>query len=657
MKRFLKWTAAGLFTLSVIAVAGLAWLTRDHAATHPALATADLPDLISVRDFYADMDAEWSHRPSFDGQFVAWRGSRFVTEVVFFGKAGEKPMGWIKDIYDFWWDDQSNHLMAVTEGRLWKIDPLNSDQGNWLDVTPRGFGHWTWPGTLEGKPDRMVVASRDRNPAYSDLYLVDRDGSNKELLVENDGRTLHWILDAQGVPIVRFQRASRGTDTVVQVSREGEWQDLISAPVMTTFDLLEVTPDMTSAFAISARGRDKAALVELDLENGHETVIHAEADEDMRHVINFSAHDGVVDAIVSHRGTSDITAFSERGTALAELVSGHGDRVELSATHWAGTGDHVIVNLVSNAQKRHFHLLDLTAKSQMHLGDYAFQSKHADAIVPTEEVTIPARDGLKLPALLMRPKGTEGPVPLIVKVHGGPAAHRVWEYHHSDQFLVNRGYAVLVVNFRGSTGFGKAFQAAGFKAFGRAMQDDLVDAALWAVDQGIADPDALAVAGASYGGYASAMAILREDNPFSAAIIEHAMLDVAYQSKFPPRFWGLSLPLWHSYFGDPLNPDDLAQMQAFSPNNLVENLDTPILVVAGKRDRVVGFEQSEIFVGRAKAQGADVELLLFEDEGHGLHKWQSNVLHARKVEDFLHRKLGGRSGGRSIVEQAANLLD
>ncbi|MGR3839393.1 MAG: alpha/beta fold hydrolase [Cognatishimia sp.] len=657
MKPTLKRAGACLFGFAALTALSVFWVTRDRAATHPALADSDLPNLISVRDFYADTKAEWAHRPSFDGQFVAWRGSRFVTEVVFFGKAGEKPMGWIEDINSFWWDDQSNHLLATSDGRLWKIDPLNSDEDEWVDITPRGFRHWTWPMALEGIDDRMVVASRDRNPAFSDLYMVDRDGSNKELIVENDGQTLHWILDTNGLPVVRFQRAAEGTDTIVQVMRDGSWEELFAFPVMTTLDLFEVSPDVKSAFAISSRGRDKAALVKVDLTTGLETLIYEEADEDLTDVINFSAHDDVVDAVVSHRGDSDITAFSQRGAALAEMVSGHGSRVQLDSVNWTGPGDHVTVNLVTNAQKRHFHLFNLTAKTQLDLGDFAFHAKHAEAIVPTEEITIPARDGLQLPALLMRPKGVNGPVPLIVKVHGGPAAHRVWEYHHAEQFLVNRGYAVLVVNFRGSTGFGKAFQEAGFKAFGRAMQDDLVDAALWAVDQGIADPDALAVVGASYGGYASAMAVLREDNPFSAAIIEHAMLDVAYQSNFPPYYWGLNLPMWHSYFGDPANPDDLAQMQALSPNNLVENLDTPVLLVAGKRDRVVGFEQSEVFVRKAKDNGINVELLLFEDEGHGLEKWQSNVLHARKIEDFLHEVLGGRSGGQSIAEKAAEFLD
>jgi len=136
---------------------------------------------------------------------------------------------------------------------------------------------------------------------------------------------------------------------------------------------------------------------------------------------------------------------------------------------------------------------------------------------------------------LLRPKGVDGAAPMVLEVHGGPARQVKWEYHHFRQFLVNRGYAVLAVNFRGSSGLGKIYQAAGYGEYGRKMQDDLVDATLWAIDQGIADPKAIAINGSSYGGYASAMGLVRDPDLFKAGIIEHAMLDVAYQSQYPPH--------------------------------------------------------------------------------------------------------------------------
>ena len=148
--------------------------------------------------------------------------------------------------------------------------------------------------------------------------------------------------------------------------------------------------------------------------------------------------------------------------------------------------------------------------------------------MPTETVQITARDGMKLNALLLRPKGVDGAAPMVLEVHGGPARQVKWEYHHFRQFLVNRGYAVLAINFRGSSGLGKIYQAAGYGEYGRKMQDDLVDATLWAIDQGIADPKAIAINGRSYGGYASAMGLVRDPDLFKAGIIEHAMLDVAY---------------------------------------------------------------------------------------------------------------------------------
>ena len=300
---------------------------------------------------------------------------------------------------------------------------------------------------------------------------------------------------------------------------------------------------------------------------------------------------------------------------------------------------------------------DLTASTTTKLGDFYFQQKHGDRLVTTDAVHITARDGRQLNALVLRPKGVDGPVPMVVEVHGGPAHHVEWEYNHFRQFLVNRGYAVLTLNFRGADGLGKAYQAAEFGEYGRKMQDDLVDATNWAVDQGIADPNALAIMGSSYAGYAAAMALVRDPALFEAAIIEHTMLDVAYQSQYPPHSWGLHLALWQRYFGNAENSDDLKQMQQRSPMAKIDSLQAATLMVAGKRDGVIGFEQTENFIKQAKAASKNIDSLIFENEGHGIDKWQSRIRRARRVEDFLAMHLGGRSGNFDWIEPVAAYLD
>jgi len=306
----------------------------------------------------------------------------------------------------------------------------------------------------------------------------------------------------------------------------------------------------------------------------------------------------------------------------------------------SGGSNHLVAFLSPEAKNYQNILVDLEAEQTSNLGDYVFRRDHLDKIAPTEEVFIPARDGLEIPALLLRPLGVDGPAPMVLEVHGGPASHVEWEYNNFRQFLVNRGYAVLSVNFRGSTGYGRAFQSAAFGQFGRAMQTDLY-----------------AINGGSYGGYASAMAATDPDGPFAAAIIEHAVLDVEYQMRNNPFAWGLNTYHLERYFGSLDNPADVEDMRMFSPSNRIDSLQIPVMVVAGKRDQVVGFEQSEEFLSRAREAGLEPEEMIFEDEGHGIGRWQNNIRHARRVEEFLAEHLGGRSGGFDYIEIAVEVLD
>jgi dipeptidyl aminopeptidase/acylaminoacyl peptidase len=255
------------------------------------------------------------------------------------------------------------------------------------------------------------------------------------------------------------------------------------------------------------------------------------------------------------------------------------------------------------------------------------------------------------------PENVSGPIPFIVYVHGGPAGVTSSGYNHGTQFLVNRGYGVLSVNFRGSTGFGKAFQAKGFKEFGRAMQDDITDAANWLVAEGLADTDALAVMGTSYGGYSATLAMTRDAGLFDAAIVEFPMLDVEFQSKYHPGFWNDGIAGWWRYFGQIDNPEDLAMMREYSPINRVDDLHGPLLVLGGVRDQITAVQQVRDFEKAAQKAGKDAQFHYFSEAGHGVSHWRDHLRRARLLEDFLADHLGGRSGGFELVEMAPAFID
>ncbi|PTX57455.1 dipeptidyl aminopeptidase/acylaminoacyl peptidase [Litoreibacter ponti] len=635
------------------------WASRDTPPTHPALAEANLPPLIPVRDFWADTDAEWDYHVSGDGRYLAHRVVRGTQEVVALTDLStDTELATIPELWHFYWDPHAPLLHVIThDERLWRVDPTNPARDAWVDITPRGFRNWNFATIPRAPQDRRIVSSRDRNPAFHDVYTVRPDGGGKELLIRNEGQTLAWIMDHDNLPLMRIDRAEDDAGRImVRTNADGtQWRELMTVDALTTFWVVEVTPDARFALAHSSRGRDKAALVKVDLETGMEEVLAEDPELDLMRSYSLDPFDGEIDLVRRHSGGGEPIALTPRGEVLKREIMKYSPRVQIDSLGVYGPGRFVTVTLSPEARNYIYLLIDTLDGTSQELGEFSFRRKHLDKLVPTEEVRIPARDGLEIPALLLRPKGVTGPAPLVVEVHGGPAAHVDWNYHHFRQFLTNRGYAVLSVNFRGSTGFGRAFQAKGFREYGRAMQTDLYDAAQWAVDQGIADPDALAIQGGSYGGYASGMAATERGGPFDAAIVEHAVLDVGYQMRNNPFAWGLNEVYMTRYFGT--IDADFETMETYSPITRAADLAMPTLVVAGKRDRVVGFEQSEEFLRRARESDHAVEELIFEDEGHGIDRWQNSVRHARRVEDFLARHLGGRSGGWDYIEIAADWLD
>lgn len=673
MKRILKVAAIGLVALIALGGAAYTVAIRNHAPTHPVLADAALPKLIPVRNFFADTSSSWSFGTSAKGGYLAHFESRRTKDTLVItktepGKAIGKELFALTGINWYLWSGSREEIQVKREGRLWRIDPENPDQDNWLDVTPRGFSRWNI-ANMPADPDALwIISSNDRNPALADLYTTRQDGGGKELYIQNEGKTLYWHLDKDNTPVVRVDRDPEtdnkqilvpGTSADTSQTDAQEWRILDEIDAHDTFHIVEKIPGEDAIIALSSRGRDKAALVRVALSDGAETVLFQDDHVDIDRFINIDPHDGVLDAVLSNAPGAPITPFTPRGETFAKLIAeaGGGAPVDIDGWREAGIDGHMGLAVSPDAKGYEYYSFDLTSGTSTKVETHAFRARYEDILAPTSEIMIPARDGRMLPSLLMRPLGVDGPVPLVVDVHGGPALKYRWQYHRLRQFLVNRGYAVLAVNYRGSRGFGKEFQAAGYGQPGKAMQTDVYDAALWAAEQGIADRENMAIMGGSYGGYSAALAATDPDSPFKVAVIEHAVLDVEYQNRNNPFAWGLNLGQFARYFGDIESDADLKTMREISPQTHVERMNGPVLVVAGKRDRIVGFEQSEEFIKAATAAGKDVETLIFEEAGHGLHRWQDRVIHARALEDFLANHLGGPSGGWDAAQVAAEWLD
>lgn len=279
-----------------------------------------------------------------------------------------------------------------------------------------------------------------------------------------------------------------------------------------------------------------------------------------------------------------------------------------------------------------------------------FLSKFYEDLAPVKPVSFKSRDGLTLHGYLTRPPGAAGRLPMVLLVHGGPWLRDEWTLNPRVQFLANRGYAVLQVNFRGSSGYGRTFMQAGAGEFGRKMHTDLLDAVAWAVDQGVADPQKVAIYGGSYGGYAALVGMTFTPDTFACGVDFAGISDLASLikntpvAKNTPKIWNaLGLSQWKRFVGNPDDPKDLEEMKARSPLYKIDQIRRPLLIAHGADDLRVPREQAAEMVRALRQAGKEVDYLLVPDEGHSLGADSDNVIFFRKLEDFLAKNLGGRT--------------
>ncbi|MEP2947987.1 MAG: S9 family peptidase [Lentilitoribacter sp.] len=633
-------------------------ISNDSNATHTSLKDADMPKLIPVSAFYADTQAAWRFQPSHDGTFIANYNSDFGKRIIEVRKRGETGLfATIKtdDIYDYQWHSLTNALLVFADGRQWQIDMANVEKDAWVDVTPRGFQNWYKVSFPSEADEPVMVLSNDRDPKVYDLYKVRQDGGGKQLLIKNEGQTLNWMLDEDFNPKIRIDRVGEAAQDIFirdEVNTQN-WRKLLSVEARDTFGFAHLSYKDGDLYAISNRNRNTTALVKIDINSGEETIVFHDPNLDIGRANMFGTYDRALDFLQYYDDYQTIVPLSKRGETFKALIDEIGDKIDLDGFKPSFDGRYVTVSLSDHERSYQYWLFDLDEGVREKISDFSF-AKFADHLSETKKVTIPAADGLEIPAYLTVPKGLEAKnLPTIVLIHGGPAARVVWQYNHEKQFLANRGYAILDVNFRGSVGFGKAFEAAGYDNVGVKMQSDIMDTANWAINEGIADPDNIAVMGSSYGGYSSALAMTRDAGLFKAGISEVAVTDILYQMDNNPFAWGLYLDVMKRYFGDPENEEDRKLMRERSPITHAANASDPILLMHGKLDRRVGFEQTEEFVRALNAAEKNVSVHYFEKEGHGYERWQSRVQRARIIENFLAQHIGGRNGNFDWSELAA----
>lgn len=527
--------------------------------------------------------------------------------------------------------NENFHLYAV---------PLAGGEAR--DLTPHE-GVRVMPVDLDkDHPDEVVVAMNLRDKRFFDVHRVRIGTGETTLDTENPGDVEGWETDADFV--VRGAQARDPNDggTILRV-RDGAgapWRDLLRLPAEENGDFGGFTADGKSVYVTHSLGSDVTRLVKLDAATGKE--LEVLASDPRCDVGGAMVHPDtrVVQAVAFNylRNEWKLLDKSVEADFAAIRKLTPGDFSVTSRDRADRTW--IVAATVSDGPVR-WYLYDRGTKQAAFL----FSNQPALEklpLAPMEGVVIEARDGLKLPSYLVLPPGLPAKdLPLVLDVHGGPWARDNWGYNPTAQWLANRGYAVLHVNFRSSTGFGKKFLHAGDLQWGATMQDDLTDAVKWAVAKGYADPKRVAIMGGSYGGYATLAGLAFTPDLYACGVDIVGPSNLKTLLASIPPYWQTLRKTFELRMGD-VERDSVLNRRV-SPLFHVDRIRVPLLIGQGQNDPRVNVRESDQIVAAMRAKGLPVEYVVYTDEGHGFARPQNRLDFYGRVEPFLAKYLGGRA--------------
>jgi dipeptidyl aminopeptidase/acylaminoacyl peptidase len=535
--------------------------------------------------------------------------------------------------------DENFHLFAV--------NPATRDT---QDLTPFSGVRVTIAGVSRKRRGELLLSLNRRDPRFPDLFSIDLANGALDPVEENPGLA-GFLTDETYRAVLALKLGPDGARHVLR-KVDGTWLPFLEfAPEdARSSGPNHLDPAGKLLYLRDARGRDTAALARLDLSSGETTVLAADPRADIGGVIvdietrTPRAYTVVVERLEYHALDNTMARDLD---FLAR--SGIGDWALMSRTEDDGRW---IVSANSDTRPAVEYLYDRSAQTLREV--LRARPELDDApLLQMYPVRIEARDGLSLVSYLTKPNTAMLP-PLILLVHGGPWARDHYGYNAWHQWLANRGYAVLSVNFRGSVGFGKAFINAGDGEWGRRMDDDLCDAVGWAVAEGHVDPARVAIMGTSYGGYATLVGLTRHPELYACGvdIVGPSNLETLLRT-IPPYWEAIRADLYRA-IGNIDTAAGLAQARERSPLFSATNIRKSLLIAQGANDPRVKQAESDQMVAALRAGGIPVTYVLFPDEGHGLVRPENAIACNALIEEFLARHLGGTAEPTSAEEMAAS---
>lgn len=615
-----------------------------------AICVGELPPLISREILFGNPERVLP-KLSPDGTRLAWIApdTKNVQQVWIrtVGKEDDKAVTADKKrgIRRYLWAENSKTLLYLQDAdgdENWHLYGVDLGSGNVRDFTSFQGVQARVTATDPNYPDELLVSLNVRDRHLHDVYRLNLTTGALVLDTQNPGDVADFSADAKfQIRAAQVATPNGGTEIRIREDATSPWKTLIKVGPDEILDFLDFTADGKSAYLQSSIGSNTARVVERNIVTNAERVIASSEEVDANgEFIHPRTH--VVQAVSFAPGRARwaVTdpSVKQDFEGIARLFDGDFNVINRDAKDaiW-------LVGFTSDHGPIRYYAWDRAAKKGTFL--FVHQPKlEGLALASMKPVVIQSRDGLTIHGYLTLPVGVAPEnLPLVLLVHGGPWGRDVWGYSSTAQWFANRGYACLQVNFRASTGYGKKFLNAGDRQWGLKMHDDLIDSVNWAVKQGMADPQKVAIYGGSYGGYAALAGVTFTPEVFACAVDIVGPSNLKTLIAAIPTYWKPIRSMFDARMGNVDDPKDAELIKNASPLFKADRIVRPLLIGQGANDPRVNKAESEQIVSAIEKNGGRVTYVIYSDEGHGFARPENRIDFNARAEAFLSNCLGGRA--------------
>ncbi|MDA3928169.1 MAG: S9 family peptidase, partial [Prolixibacteraceae bacterium] len=579
-----------------------------------------------------------------NGEYFSYQAPYESRLNVFIQKIGEEEAIRItsetdRDIAGYLWANNNRILYLKDTGgdENFQLYGVNIDGSEFVELTVFDGVRTQLIDDLEELPDEIMIGMNKRSPRVFDPYRLNIVTGEMKILAENPGNIVGWMTDHEGK--LRIAIVSDGVNQtyLYRENEEDEFESVLTLNFKETLSPVMFTFDNKYVYASSNLGRDKEAYVIYDLANAKELEVVFETEESDVSGLAYSKKEKKLQAAYYYTSKRKVHYLDDEAQALFEKVEAKLPGVEVRFASENKAEDKFMIRTFSDKTRGEYYLYDKESDDLMLLAELSPWIDGSN-MCDMKPINYTSRDGLNIQGYLTLPKGIKAKnLPVVINPHGGPWARDRWGYNPEVQFMANNGYAVLQMNFRGSTGFGRAFWDASIKQWGKTMQDDISDGVQWLIDEGIADPERVAIYGGSYGGYATLAGLCFTPELYAAGVDYVGVSNLFTLLQTIPPYWEPMMDMFQEMMGHAVN-DSLLLVEV-SPVFHADKIVAPLFVAQGANDPRVNINESNQIVEALEARGVEVEYLVKENEGHGFHNEENRFDFYRGMMTFLDKHL------------------